>query len=65
MKASELRQKTVDDLRTDLYQLRKEQVTSRMQRASGELNQTHVIGEIKKDISRIKTVMAQKLRDQS
>ena len=60
MKASELREKSPDELGEELMRLRKEQFQLRMQRASGQLGQVHLLIEARKDIARIKTVMQEK-----
>ena len=57
MKASELREKSADELQEELLRLRKEQFSLRMQNASGQLGQTHLVKEVKRDIARVKTVM--------
>jgi large subunit ribosomal protein L29 len=62
MKSSELKAKSVDELNTSLLELRKEQANYRMQKASGQLNQTHIMGQVKRDIARIKTVLGEKSR---
>ncbi len=61
MKASELRDLSGDELQDELIKLRKEQFSLRMQRASGQLGQSHLMGEARRDIARIKTVMQEKL----
>jgi len=60
MKASELREKSVDELQTQLQELYKDQFNNRMQNATGQLGQVHLIGEVKKDIARIKTIITEK-----
>ena len=60
MKASEARDLTEDQLKDRLLQLRKEQFNLRFQRASGQLEKTARIGEVRRDIARVKTVMRQK-----
>lgn len=60
MKASELREKSVEELNQELLGLLKEQFNLRLRRASGQLNQTHLAKQVKKDIARIKTVLTQK-----
>jgi len=60
MKASELRDKNAEELQKELLRLRKEQFQLRMQRASGQLGQTHLLTEARKDIARVKTVMQEK-----
>ena len=60
MEASELREKSVDELQSELLRLRREQFNLRMQRASDQLPQTHLLKETKKDIARVKTLMREK-----
>lgn len=60
MKAGELRDKTAQELNDELLRLRKEQFGLRMQRASGQLGQSHLLQETRRDIARIKTVLAEK-----
>lgn len=60
MKAEEARDMTEDQLKDRLLQLKKEQFNLRFQRASGQLEKTSRIGEVRKDIARIKTVLRQK-----
>jgi large subunit ribosomal protein L29 len=60
MKATELRDKSPQELNDQLLKLRKEQFILRMQKASGQLGQTHVLGETRRDIARIKTILAEK-----
>ena len=57
MKASELREKTVQELNELLIELRKEQFNLRMQNATVQLNQVHQFGEVRGDIARIKTIL--------
>lgn len=60
MKASQARDLTEDQLKDQLLQLKKEQFNLRFQRASGQLEKTARIGEVRRDIARIKTVLRQK-----
>ncbi len=60
MKASQARDLTQDQLKDQLLQLKKEQFNLRFQRASGQLEKTARIGEVRRDIARIKTVLRQK-----
>ena len=62
MKASELSEKSVDELRDELLRLRGEQFRFRMQRASGQLAQTHLLIDARRDIARVKTVLNEKKR---
>ena len=60
MKASELRDLTPGELQVRLEELRKEQFGFRMQKATGQLGQPHLAVAVRKDIARIKTVLAEK-----
>ena len=57
MKAQELREKSGDELNGELLRLRREEFSLRMQFASGQLGQTHLIKEMRRDIARVKTLM--------
>ena len=59
MKAEDLKGKSADELTDDLLALKKEAFNLRFQRASGQLENTARIREVRRDISRIKTVMRQ------
>ncbi|MFA5632792.1 MAG: 50S ribosomal protein L29 [Porticoccaceae bacterium] len=60
MKASELQQKTVEELNGLLNAELESQFKLRMQKATGQLGQSHKIGVVRKNIARIKTVLNQK-----
>jgi large subunit ribosomal protein L29 len=60
MKAEDLRTKSVDELTDQLGALKKEQFNLRFQRATGQLEKTARIREVRRDIARVKTVAAQK-----
>lgn len=60
MKASDIRAKTVDELKTELANLRKEAFNLRFQRAGGQLNNTARVRVVRRDIARISTVLADK-----
>jgi large subunit ribosomal protein L29 len=62
MNASEARDMTTDELKDRLLQLRKEQFNLRFQKASGHLEKTARIGEVRHDIARIKTILGEKSR---
>ncbi len=62
MEASELRDKTVDELNEELVALRREQFNLRMQQATGELTKHHEHRRVRKDIARVKTVLNEKAR---
>ena len=56
----ELREKSVQELGEELLKLRKEHFNLRMQKASGQLGQVHLLKETKRDIARVKTLMQEK-----
>jgi large subunit ribosomal protein L29 len=60
MKAQEFRQMTLDQLDDQLVKLKKEQFNLRFQRASGQLENTSRVREVRRDIARLKTVRQQK-----
>ncbi len=60
MKASELKEKSVEELQKELESLAKEQFTYRMQRSTGQLGQPHLMKQTRRDIARIKTVLKEK-----
>ncbi|MDG2046100.1 MAG: 50S ribosomal protein L29 [Halioglobus sp.] len=60
MKASELREKSSDDLSKTLLTLREAQFKMRMQKATGELGQTHLLQQNQRDIARVKTLLTEK-----
>ena len=60
MKAEDLRTKTVDELRTQLVQLKKEALNLRFQKASGQLENTVRVRQVRRDIARVLTFLNQK-----
>nr|WED69824.1 50S ribosomal protein L29 [Pectobacterium colocasium] len=61
MKANELREKSVEELNTELLGLLREQFNLRMQAASGQLQQTHLVKQVRhKYIARVKTLLTEK-----
>ena len=60
MKAEELRVKSGTELSTMLLQLKKEQFNLRFQRATGQLENTSRVRQVRRDIARIKTVIRTK-----
>jgi large subunit ribosomal protein L29 len=57
MKAADARQKTDDELKEMLIDLRKEGFNLRFQRASGQLKNTARFRAVRRDIARIKTTL--------
>jgi large subunit ribosomal protein L29 len=64
MKAQEIRQMTLDELEDQLAKLKKEQFNLRFQRASGQLENTARVREVRRDIARVKTIRVQKQETQ-
>ena len=62
MKASELREKSVEELNKELESTLEEQFKLRMQSASGQEVQSHLITQARRDVARIKTVLREKSR---
>ena len=60
MKIEDIRHLTTDQLGDELLKLKKEQFNLRFQAATGQIEKTHRVGEIRKDIARIKTVLRAK-----
>ena len=60
MKAEQLRGRTPDELTDELMKLRREQFNLRFQRASGQLENTARVRQVRRDIARIKTVLCQR-----
>lgn len=60
MDAKELRSKTPDQLRDQLVALKKEAFNLRFQAATNQLENTSRINKVRKDVARVKTVLAEK-----
>lgn len=60
MKASELREKSVEELREQQLSLLEQQFKMRMKKSSGQLSQTHQLGVVRRDIARVKTILREK-----
>jgi large subunit ribosomal protein L29 len=65
MKAADVRAKTADELKTELLNLSKERFNLRFRRASGQLENTARVREVRRDIARIKTVLGQRASSES
>ena len=57
MKIDEVRGLTSDQLADQLVSLKKEQFNLRFQKATGQIEKTHRVDQVRKDIARIKTVL--------
>lgn len=60
MKAGDIRDMTVDQLDDELIKLKKEQFNLRFQGATGQLENTARIRQVRRDIARVKTISEQK-----
>ena len=59
-RASNLKAMSTDQLSDELLNLKKEQFNLRFQRATGQLENTGRVSEVRKDIARVKTLQRQK-----
>ena len=59
---SDLQAMTADQLTDELLKLKKEQFNLRFQKATGQLENTGRVKQVRRDIARVKTIMAEKLR---
>ena len=59
MKANELREKSAQQLNEQLLGLLRDRFNLRMQKATGQLGQSHLLSQVKRDIARVKTVLNQ------
>jgi|TARA_B110000977_G_C10941177_1_gene440925 large subunit ribosomal protein L29 len=62
MKATDLRSKNTDELNNELIELRRAQFSMRMQSATQQLNKPDQILKTRRNIARIKTVLAEKAK---
>ena len=60
MKSMDIRAKSLDELGDQLGSLKKEQFNLRFQKATGQLEKTARVREVRRDIARVKTIAAQK-----
>jgi len=64
MKAAELRERSAEELREELNALLKAQFSLRMQKATQQLSNTSQLAKVRRDIARVRTIMAQKAKGQ-
>lgn len=62
MKATDLKSKSVEELKQELSALLKEQFNLRMQEGLGEMPRSHQFKQTRRDIARVKTVLNEKAR---
>ena len=65
MKANELRDKSEVELKESLLKLLRDQFNLRMQKGSGQLGQSHLLGQTRREIARVRTVLREKQAVQS
>ena len=59
-KIADLRSQTADQLSDELLKLKKEQFNLRFQAATGQMEKTHRVSEVRKDIARIYTIVRER-----
>ncbi|GGB62631.1 MULTISPECIES: 50S ribosomal protein L29 [Henriciella] len=62
MKIADLRSKSTDQLKDQLVQLKKEQFNLRFQQATGQLEKTARMKEVRRDIARVKTLLSEQAK---
>ena len=62
MKATDLRAKSVEELNAELIELRRAQFSLRMQVATQQLSKVDQLGKVRKDVARVKLVLAEKVK---
>ena len=60
MNTKELRGKSVDELNKELLRLAEGRFKLRMQKATGQLGQTHLLKAARRDTARVKTILTEK-----
>jgi large subunit ribosomal protein L29 len=60
MKAADIKVMTVDQIDDEVVKLKKEQFNLRFQRATGQLENTSRVRQVRRDIARLKTIARQK-----
>ena len=65
MKIADLRSKSSDQLQDQLKQLKKEQFNLRFQQATGQLEKTARVKEVRRDIARVKTLLAEQAKTEA
>lgn len=60
MKVSDLRNKSIEELKNELLSLLKEQFNLRMQKGAGQPPKAHLFKKVRQSIARIKTLLKEK-----
>lgn len=64
MQANDLRNKSIEDLKTELSNLQREQFNLRFQLKTGSLQQNDNVRKVRRDIARINTIISEKLNSE-
>ena len=59
MQANELKNKSLDELNDELLGLKKEQFNLRFQKATGQMENSSRVRQVRRDIARVQTVQQQ------
>lgn len=62
MNASDLREKSLDELKTELTNLKKESFNLRFQQATGQMEGTARMRTVRRDVARVMTILNEKAR---
>lgn len=62
MELKQLREKSAEDLKAHLVELRKEQFSLRMQQATGQLAKTHEVRRVRREIARVNMLLGAKTK---
>ncbi len=65
MKAADIRLKSIDELKENILELRKESFNLRFQKVSGQLENSIRVRQVRRDIARIKTILKQRAHEQN
>ena len=65
MNTENLREMSADELKAEMLSIYKEQFNLQMQKSSGQLTKPHLLRNARRNIARIKTILAQKAGEQS
>lgn len=65
MKATDVRAKSTDELKDEILALKKQQFNARFQQATGQLENTAQMKQVRRDIARIKTILGQRAQSGS
>ena len=63
MKAREMREKSIDELRSTEAELKEQLFKLRFQRATGQIQNPSKIRMVRRDIARVETILAERLRE--